>query len=113
MPITLLSHLVWSCLSIFGLEWARARRRFLTIAEVLDAEFAEAGRPLVLTDDQVDQIQAEYDAGKDTWQVVAARWGVTPKAIFRAKARRKKRAAGPVLPPVLGPYLEAASRSRH
>lgn len=71
------------------------------------------GRPLVLTDDQVDQIQAEYDAGKDTWQVVAARWGVTPKAIFRAKARRKKRAAGPVLPPVLGPYLEAASRSRH
>lgn len=44
MPITLLSHLVWSCLSIFGLEWARARRRFLTIAEVLDAEFAEAVR---------------------------------------------------------------------
>lgn len=71
------------------------------------------GKPLVLTDEQLDKIQAEYDAGRETWKVIAERWGVTPKAIFRAKARRKKRADGPVLPPVLGPYLEAAKKSRH
>lgn len=71
------------------------------------------GKPLVLTEELLDVIQAEYDAGKATWREVTARHGLTPKAVFRAKARRKKRADGPVLPPVLGPYLEAASKSLH
>lgn len=63
------------------------------------------GRPLVLTDQDMDDIQALYDTGCYVWSTLAEMWGVTPKAIFRAKARRKKRALGPVLPPVLGPYL--------
>lgn len=71
------------------------------------------GRPLVITEIQLDEIQAMYDTGLHTWKEVAAQWGTTPKSIFRAKARRKKRADGPVLPPVLGPYLEAASKSSH
>lgn len=44
MPITLLSHLVWSCLSFLGLRWGRARRRTATLKQVLDAEYAEATR---------------------------------------------------------------------
>lgn len=71
------------------------------------------GKPLVITELQLDQIQTMYDTGLYTWKEVAAEWGVTPKAIFRAKARRKKRADGPVLPPVLGPYLESATKSSH
>lgn len=71
------------------------------------------GRPLVITELQLDEIQAMYDTGLHTWKEVAAHWSTTPKSIFRAKARRKKRADGPVLPPVLGPYLEAASKSSH
>lgn len=67
------------------------------------------GKPLVITEAQLDDIQAMYDTGRYTWKEVGSKWGVTPKSIFRAKARRKKRAAGPVLPPVLGPYINAAS----
>lgn len=69
------------------------------------------GRPLVITDDELDQIVGMYESGWYTWRLLAEMWGTTPKSIYRALARRKKRAAGPVLPPVLGPYLEAASRS--
>ncbi|AOS79769.1 resolvase [Hydrogenophaga sp. PBC] len=69
------------------------------------------GKPLVLSDSDLDEIQAEYDAGKGTWKALAERRGLTPKAIFRAKARRKKRAEGPSLPPVLGPYIAAARKS--
>lgn len=65
------------------------------------------GRPLVLTDADLDEIEALYATGFYVWSTLADMWGVTPKAIFRAKARRKKRADGPVLPPVLGPYLAA------
>lgn len=69
------------------------------------------GRPLVITDDELDQIVEMYESGWYTWRLLAEMWDTTPKSIYRALARRKKRAAGPVLPPVLGPYLEAASRS--
>ncbi|WP_243021387.1 recombinase family protein [Simplicispira sedimenti] len=69
------------------------------------------GRPLVITDDELDQIVGMYESGWYTWRLLAEMWDTTPKSIYRALARRKKRAAGPVLPPVLGPYLEAASRS--
>lgn len=71
------------------------------------------GKPLVLTEEQLDVLQAEYDRGGVTWKELTARLGLKPKAVFRAKARRKKRANGPVLPPILGPYLEAASKSSH
>lgn len=71
------------------------------------------GRPLVITDEDLVIINAEYRLGKFTWKEVAARWGVTVKQIHRANARRKKRADGPSLPPVLGPYIEAASKSSH
>jgi len=66
------------------------------------------GKPLVITEPELDEIQAMYDAGGHTWKEVAAHFKTTTKSIYRAKARRKKRALGPVLPPVLGPYLTAA-----
>lgn len=69
------------------------------------------GKPLVITEPELDEIQAMYDTGKYTWKEVAAHFQTTPKSIYRAKARRKKRALGPVLPPVLGPYLTAAKSS--
>lgn len=69
------------------------------------------GKPLVITELELDEIQAMYDAGGHTWKEVAAHFKTTPKSIYRAKARRKKRALGPVLPPVLGPYLTAAKTS--
>lgn len=71
------------------------------------------GRPLVITEEELDYIQALYDTGFYTWKLLAEIFQTTPKSIFRAKARRKKRAAGPVLPPILGPYLVAASKSPH
>lgn len=67
------------------------------------------GKPLVITDEEIDQIQTMYDSGYYTWLLLADMFDTTTKSIFRAKARRKKRAFGPVLPPVLGPYLLAAS----
>lgn len=69
------------------------------------------GKPLVLTDEDMDQIMAMYASGWYTWALLADMWDTTPKSIYRAMARRKKRANGPVLPPVLGPYLVAASKS--
>lgn len=69
------------------------------------------GKPLVLTDEDMDQIMAMYASGWYTWALLADMWDTTPKSIYRAMARRKKRANGPVLPPVLGPYLAAASKS--
>lgn len=69
------------------------------------------GKPLVLTDEDMDQIMAMYASGWYTWSLLADMWDTTPKSIYRAMARRKKRANGPVLPPVLGPYLAAASKS--
>jgi DNA invertase Pin-like site-specific DNA recombinase len=71
------------------------------------------GRPLVITEDELDQIMAMYASGWYTWRLLAEMWDTTPKSIYRAMARRKKRANGPVLPPVLGPYLQAASKSSH
>lgn len=69
------------------------------------------GKPLVISEVELDQIMAMYASGWYTWALLADMWDTTPKSIYRAMARRKKRASGPVLPPVLGPYLEAASRS--
>lgn len=63
------------------------------------------GRPLVITELELDQIMAMYESGWYTWALLADMWDTTPKSIYRAMARRKKRATGPVLPPVLGPYL--------
>lgn len=63
------------------------------------------GKPLVITDSELDQIMAMYASGWYTWALLANMWDTTPKSIYRAMARRKKRALGPVLPPVLGPYL--------
>lgn len=71
------------------------------------------GRPLVITDEDLELINAEYHLGESTWREIASRWGLTVKQVHRANARRKKRADGPVLPPVLGPYIEAASKSPH
>ena len=69
------------------------------------------GRPLVITDEELDQIMGMYASGWYTWALLANMWDTTPKSIYRAMARRKKRANGPVLPPVLGPYLQAAPKS--
>ncbi|PJI97926.1 DNA invertase Pin-like site-specific DNA recombinase [Acidovorax sp. 69] len=69
------------------------------------------GKPLVITELELDQIMAMYASGWYTWALLADMWGTTPKSIYRAMARRKKRANGPVLPPVLGPYLQAAPKS--
>ncbi len=69
------------------------------------------GRPLVITDEELDQIMGMYSTGWFTWSLLADMWDTTPKSIYRAMARRKKRANGPVLPPVLGPYLQAAPKS--
>jgi DNA invertase Pin-like site-specific DNA recombinase len=69
------------------------------------------GRPLVITDEELDQIMQMYASGWYTWALLADMWDTTPKSIYRAMARRKKRANGPVLPPVLGPYLMAAPKS--
>mgnify|MGYP003602164527 CR=1 FL=1 len=69
------------------------------------------GKPLVITNEELDQIMAMYASGWYTWALLADMWDTTPKSIYRAMARRKKRANGPVLPPVLGPYLAAASVS--
>lgn len=63
------------------------------------------GRPLVITELELDQIMAMYASGWYTWALLADMWDTTPKSIYRAMSRRKKKAAGPVLPPVLGPYL--------
>ena len=63
------------------------------------------GKPLVITEEQLDVIMAEYATGAFTWLALAGKHGTTTKSIYRAMARRKKRAAGPVLPPVLGQYL--------
>lgn len=69
------------------------------------------GRPLVITDEELDQIMGMYASGWYTWALLADMWDTTPKSIYRAMARRKKRANGPVLPPVPGPYLQAAPKS--
>ncbi|SDO07875.1 Site-specific DNA recombinase [Rhodoferax sp. OV413] len=69
------------------------------------------GKPLVITEEQLDVIVAEYAAGGCTWNALAAKYGTTAKSIYRAMARRKKRAAGPVFPPVLGPYLSSFKSS--
>lgn len=69
------------------------------------------GKPLVITELELDQIMAMYASGWYTWALLADMWDTTPKSIYRAMARRKKRASGPVLPPVLGPYIRAASQS--
>lgn len=71
------------------------------------------GKPLVITEDDLDKIMEMYASGWYTWALLAEMWDTTPKSIYRAMARRKKRANGPVLPPVLGPYLTAASQSVH
>lgn len=69
------------------------------------------GKPLVITDEDLETIMAMYASGWYTWALLAEMWQTTPKSIYRAMARRKKRASGPVLPPVLGPYIAAASKS--
>lgn len=69
------------------------------------------GKPLVITNDELDQIMQMYASGWYTWSLLADMWDTTPKSIYRAMARRKKRANGPVFPPVLGPYLQAAPKS--
>lgn len=69
------------------------------------------GKPLVITEDQLNVIMAEYATGAFTWKALAEKYGTTPKSIYRAMARRKKRAAGPVFPPVLGPYLSSFKSS--
>ena len=69
------------------------------------------GKPLVITDEDLETIMAMYASGWYTWALLAEMWHTTPKSIYRAMARRKKRASGPVLPPVLGPYIAAASKS--
>jgi DNA invertase Pin-like site-specific DNA recombinase len=69
------------------------------------------GKPLVITEEELDQIMSMYASGWYTWALLADMWDTTPKSIYRAMARRKKRANGPLLPPVLGPYLQAAPKS--
>lgn len=71
------------------------------------------GKPLVITDEDLETIMTMYASGWYTWALLADMWQTTPKSIYRAMARRKKRANGPVLPPVLGPYLVASSQSVH
>jgi DNA invertase Pin-like site-specific DNA recombinase len=69
------------------------------------------GRPLVLTDAELEELLIMKASGWFTWYTLADMYGVTPKAIFRSWARRKKRAHGPVLPPILGPYLLKSGQS--
>lgn len=69
------------------------------------------GRPLVITEEELDQIMGMYASGWYTWALLADMWDTTPKSIYRAMARRKKRANGPSLPPVLGPYLQGLAKS--
>ena len=49
------------------------------------------GRPLVITDEELDQIMQMYASGWYTWALLADMWDTTPKSIYRAMARRKKR----------------------
>lgn len=65
------------------------------------------GKPLVITDEDLETIMAMYASGWYTWALLAEMWHTTPKSIYRAMARQKKRARTPHSPPVLGPYLTA------
>lgn len=53
------------------------------------------GKPLVITEDDLDKIMEMYASGWYTWALLAEMWDTTPKSIYRAMARRKKRANGP------------------
>lgn len=113
-PIDTSSHLGVFMLQILGavaqLERSMIRER--AIAGQVAARMRGVtwgGRPLVLTETDLDEFIQLHEQDKYTWVLLAQQWGCKTKDIFRALARRKKRALGPLLPPVLGPYLLAAS----
>lgn len=113
-PLDTTSHMGMFILQILGavaqLERSMIRER--AIAGQVAARMRGVtwgGKPLVLTEEDLDQMLEMKASGWYTWYTIADMWGVKPKAIHRIWARRKKRALGPVLPPVIGAYYPSSA----